>query len=190
MALIHLVRHGRSALTHDGRWIDVAGFDRFVEAYDDAGIATSEQPGAELVALSAPATRIFASDMRRAIESAERLAFGRPIVTSPLVREVTVALPRIPIPLPLDVWDTVCNAVWMVRSWTGADGNGAILRAREAARWLAAGAVDNDPLVVVTHGTFRALVARELEGIGTRQTSGKLDFRNWSVWSFDTTGAR
>lgn len=183
MALIHLVRHGRSTLRHDGSWVDVPAFRRFCAAYDAAGI-DGGAPGTELVARCAGADRIVASDLRRAVESAERLAAGRPIETSSLLREAPLALPDVPLPLPMDVWDAIYNGVWSARAATGIDTEGVLARASAAADWLLSIANGNGPLVASTHGTFRRLTARELARRGARQTAGGLDHRNWSAWTF------
>lgn len=188
MAQIHLIRHGRSALRHDGSWLDVPAFRRFCAAYDLAGI-DGDAPGAELVAQCASAPRIFASDLRRAVESAERLAAGRPVETSPLVREAPIDLPDVPLPLPMEAWDGVYNLVWWSRALSGIDAQGVLARTRAAADWLLSQAATHDPLVVVTHGTFRRLTARELQRRGVRMTVGGLDYRNWSAWTFTTASA-
>lgn len=183
MALIHLVRHGRSALRHDGSRVDVPAFRRFCAAYDVAGI-DGEAPDAELVARCAGADRIIASDLRRAVESAERLAAGRPIETSPLLREAPLALPDVPLPLPMDAWDAIYHAMWSARAATGIDSEGVLARASAAADWLLSKANGSGPLVVITHGTFRRLTGRELARRGARQTAGGFDYRNWSAWIF------
>src|SRR5688572_4512621 len=86
---IHLVRHGRSSMKHDGRWMHASGVSRYEDAYDAAGILDDEQPPDALRGLATSA-RIVASDLARAIASAERLTSRESITTSPLLREIRI----------------------------------------------------------------------------------------------------
>src|SRR5689334_19726459 len=103
---IHLVRHGRSALVHDGswfRWTDVGSYE---DAYDAHGIRDDDGPGDELHALVARKPLLVASDLPRAIASAQRLAPEGEIQLSPLLREIRLEPPRwVPLRLPIQVWD-------------------------------------------------------------------------------------
>ena len=87
-----LVRHGRSALATRVGWIDADGVNRWRVEYDAAGIACADEPPAELRMLASNADVVCASDMARAIASAERLAPRRQPALSPLLRESTLAV--------------------------------------------------------------------------------------------------
>src|SRR6187549_676652 len=79
MSRIVLVRHGPSAHVAEARLLDRAALQQWRSAYDDAGIRPSELPPHALIAQAAAANHVIASDMRRAMESASRLAPGRSI---------------------------------------------------------------------------------------------------------------
>jgi broad specificity phosphatase PhoE len=163
--------------------LDRAGVHEWRAAYDASGIRPDEQPPAALVAMAAGATHIVASDLPRAIESAERLAQRRPISVSPLLREAPVTIPRWPTRLPLPAWATLIAAHWFYQRIRGADTRGADwMRAEHAARWLASVVADGTTAVIVTHSVFRQLVGRQLIRLGWSVASRQGGYRHWS-WS-------
>src|SRR4051812_44820390 len=91
---IILVRHGHSSHTASPGWIDAIGVSQWREAYDAAGILSDSAPPAALVAAASAADCVLASDLPRAVASAERLAPGRSVRTSELLREMTLEVPR------------------------------------------------------------------------------------------------
>src|SRR4029078_11408016 len=72
-------------------------------------------PPKTLLRRVADAAHIVASDLPRAIASAERLAGGRPIHTSPLLREIPLPIPRLPMRAPLAAWGTAMHLAWSYR---------------------------------------------------------------------------
>lgn len=188
METIILVRHGRSTHVHTSTLIDIDGVARWREAYDAAGIVNDPPPPA-LVTVAGAAERIVSSDMRRALESAERLAPGRARIVTPLLREAPHEVPRIPIRLPLHVWEA---AIWTRWAWQRLRGKPALpqdlKRAEAAARWLTDLADAGSTTVVVTHGVFRALLARELNALGWRGPGESRKYHNWSAWTLSRVG--
>ena len=183
-ARLILVRHGPSAHTHTGA-LDRAGVQRWRDAYDAAGIRVAVQPPPALSEIAAGATHIIASDLRRAVESAERLAPQRQIRLSPLMREAPLAIPRWPTHLPLAAWDALMHTGWIYRRVRGADPTGPDwTRAAAAAQWLASIVADGTTALVVTHGVFRQLVATHLVRLGWRSAGRRSGYRHWSFWSF------
>ena len=170
------------------------GVRRWMEAYDAAEISPDHAPSPELEALVADAARIFASDLPRTVASAIRLAPDRPIVRTPLLREAPLETPELPMPalggirLPLRAWGMVFGARWLA-SWLrnapppGVDAR-TLARAEEAAEWLVAQASEaSGRVVVVTHATFRFLVAQALVRRGWRGPERRA-YREWSAWSY------
>ena len=184
-ARIILVRHGPSALIENGRAIDHAGVQRWREAYDSAGLRTGARPPRALIELTGQAAHVIASDLRRAVESAERLAPHRDIHVSELLREASLAVPRWPTRLPLPGWGMLIYVAWGYRIVRGTDPP-ELDRARAAttAEWLTSLVSDGSMAVVVTHGVFRRLVAGQLISRGWRGTSREGGYRHWSAWSF------
>src|SRR5215211_4319062 len=163
-ARIVLVRHGRSAHVHTGEWLSAAGVQRWRTESDAAGITPDDEPPRALVRETEHAALVVASEMRRAIASAQRLAPGRDIRVSTLLRETPLAIPtRIPFPLPLSGWDALIHLGWGLRILGGAEAPPEeVRRARDAAAWLSNLARVHSSVVAVTHGVFRRLLAARL----------------------------
>src|SRR6185436_11512114 len=114
-ARIVLVRHGPSAHLQRGGFVDRSAVERWRDAYDAAGIRADCRPPVALVETAADATHIIASDLPRAVESAERLAPQRAVWLSELLREIPLAIPRWPTRLPLEAWGVLIHLGWMQR---------------------------------------------------------------------------
>lgn len=188
-----LVRHGRSAHVETG-WIDVQGLRRWMTAYDAAEIALHHEPPAELERLVADAAHIVASDLPRTVASALRLAPGRPVERTPLLREAPLETPAAPLPalgglrLPLRGWGMVFGVRWLAAWMRGAPPPGVddatLARAEAAAGWVASQARERGGrVVVVTHTTFRLLLAKALERRGWRGPDRR-PYHEWSAWRY------
>jgi broad specificity phosphatase PhoE len=188
MERIQLVRHGRSAHVHDGRWMYADSVHEYERGYDDAGILGHDSPPQDLIEIARRADVLVASDLTRAIESARRLAPGRDPVVLPLLREITLEPPRwMPVPLPIMAWDALSHAQWSYRLAMRTD-HPFVRRADRAADWLAEHAVNGARIVAVTHAGFRRIVAHRLQVRGWRAVESRLGYANWSVWSFILQG--
>jgi broad specificity phosphatase PhoE len=182
---IILVRHGPSAHVHDAGMIDRAGVQSSRDARDLVGITVIAQPPPGLLRMAANATHVIASDLRRAVASAERLAPGRPILVSPLLREIPLPIPRWPSRLPMWLWELLIHLRWGYQIVRGLDAQDVDLaRATAAAEWLAEVVGGRSTAVVVTHGVFRRLLARRLLVLGWTDIGRHGGYRHWSAWSF------
>ncbi|HEX6086051.1 MAG TPA: hypothetical protein VF266_16075 [Thermoanaerobaculia bacterium] len=175
---ITLVRHGRSSHVHTG-WLDFDGFLRWREAYERAAILETEIAPRELCELAANAKHLVASNAPRAIASAEKLAPGREVLVTPLVRELELAPPR----LGGRKWPGI---VWMlafgIRGLKPSEEEAE--RAREAAILLH----ELQDAVVVTHGAVRPVIARELVSLGWTNGGGRRS-HHWSAWTLTMPAA-
>jgi broad specificity phosphatase PhoE len=180
---IILIRHGRSAHVHAG-WIDAAGFHRWREAYEAAGIVPGEVPPLDLRELAAKAGLLVASDIPRAIESAHLLASGGRVEVYPLFRELALVPPDLGrLRLPVAAWAVVYGVRMLFRKAahvTPAEEE----RAREAAGWLAERAAVHGTVVVVTHATFRGVLAKALQAEGWGCEVPRRRSAHWSAWAF------
>jgi len=158
---------------------------RYLEAYDAAGIDDAGPPPA-LVREAADAHHLLASDLPRAIASAAMLAPGRAPVTTPLLREMPLAVPALPLRLPLMGWAMAIHLRWMGAIAAGRPAAPpALARAAEAAAWLEARVADGETALAVTHGAFRWLLARTLPARGWRPVHGPRRYHHWSTWTFE-----
>jgi broad specificity phosphatase PhoE len=180
-----LIRHGRSAYANGKEWVDAAGLKRFQNAYDAAGIAVDDAPPPALAAQVAEAEFLVASDLARAVESAERLAGGRPVLHSPLLREMQLEIPTWlpPVRWPVGVWNACGHLQWGYKILRGTDAPPQERRrAASAAKWLARLAHDGSPVVAVTHGVFRRLLAAQLLAAGWELDGPHRSYGHWSAW--------
>jgi hypothetical protein len=172
-----LVRHGRSAHVHTG-WVDVDGVRQWMAAYDAAEIMPDRAPPAELEALVREASLIIASDLPRTVASAVRLAPGREIVRTPLLREAPMETPERPLPafggirLPLRAWGMLWGTRWLA-SWLWNASPPGIGPANDT----------GGRVVAVTHATFRVVLARALARRGWRGPEER-PYHEWSAWRY------
>ncbi|HEX9986016.1 MAG TPA: hypothetical protein VGF69_22335 [Thermoanaerobaculia bacterium] len=178
---IVLVRHGRSAHVHAG-WIDYTGFLRWRETYEAAGIDPREVPPPELQQVAATAGLLLASDAPRAIESARLLAPGAEVTVSPLLRELELTPPNLGrMRLPLAGWALVFG-VRMLRHPLVSPAEKE--RAQTVATWLATLTEQHGTIVVLTHHSFRSLLAKTLTADAWQATLPRRRSSHWSIWSF------
>jgi broad specificity phosphatase PhoE len=167
-------------------WIDREGFLRWREAYEAAGIDHAERPPSELCEAAAKAGVLASSDVRRAMESARLLAPEREVITSPLLRELDLDPPRFgPLRLPLTAWALSYGGLWLKRAILRQPQHSGdeIRRSEEGAKWLRELAEKHGPVIVVTHGSFRRLLASKLLEEGFRHERARRTMRHWSAWT-------
>jgi broad specificity phosphatase PhoE len=162
--------------------MDRHGVSRFEDAYDAAGIRDDSPPPELLRNVAAAADVLCTSDLRRAIESLHRVAPGREVIISPLLREIRLEPPSwIGFQLPISAWDVLSHAKWSYRLLMKRD-HECVRRADAAADWLEQHARDAATVVVLTHGGFRRFIADRLTARGWQRAHGKQRYANWSVW--------
>lgn len=187
-----LIRHGRSSSALPPGFVDRAAVERWLSAYDEAGLAADDTPPAALVAEVSRAHLVVSSDLPRALASAVLLAPGREPVVSPLFREVPLPIPRSLVRrLPAVVWGALMHARWLIEIARGrGDSRDAVEQARAAARWCAdasSGLDEGEPVIAVaTHGVFRRVLARHLLREGWRFARGRRGYAHWSVWRLES----
>lgn len=158
---------------------------QWLDTYDTVGIRPDAEPPASLMDLARNATHIIASDLPRAIESAARLARGREIGVSSLLRESKLPVPQWPARMPFVAWGLAVHTAWILRITRGVDvTESERARAAESIDWLTRLVGDSSVAVVVTHGVFRRMLASELIRRGWSNTGRRGGYRHWSSWSF------
>lgn len=180
-----LVRHGRSAHLHSG-WLDTAGLYRWRDAYDAAAILDDPPPPPALRALAADAGIVVASDMPRAIASAELLLQGtREFTVSPLIRETEMKLgAESRVKLPLMGWALMFGVWALQRRLRGERPSERLLaRAAEAARWLEGLSEAHGTVLAVTHASFRGILRPVLMESGWAPPRSR-SLKHWSAWEF------
>jgi broad specificity phosphatase PhoE len=181
--VILLVRHGRSALSWETRRLTAVEFRAWVESYQQYGIAGDSVPSDSLIAAARAAAVVVCSDVPRGVESARRVAEGREVVATPLLREAGSAMPGnwMGFRLSTTTWDWGFHYLWLcgLRP-VGEPVHGTRQRAREACTWLESLAREQSPVLVVAHWTINRFLAAELrrrQWLGPRRPAGE----NWGV---------
>lgn len=166
--------------------MNVAGVHRWREDYDAAGIDDGSVPPQSLVDQASRAGAIVASDLARAIASAERLAPGREVRLSPLFRESHLDIPTwLPARWPLAVWGAAIHVQWLGRLIRRVPlAPGEQQRVKDAADWVEGVVRESGATVVVTHGVFRRLLGLELVARGWGAEPRVSGYQNWSAWPY------
>jgi len=189
-----LIRHGRSSCSTPPGLVDRAGVERWLTAYDEAGLAADDAPPPALVAEVARAHLVVSSDLPRALASAALLAPGREPLVSPLFREVPLPIPRSLVSrLPAMVWGALMHLRWVFEIARGrGDSQDAVEQSRAAARWCTDACArlpgGEQVIAVATHGVFRRVLARHLLREGWRFAPGRRSYAHWSVWRLESPG--
>lgn len=174
------------------RWIGHAQFARFIDDYQAAGIESDPPPQA-LVDLVEKAPRVFASELKRSIDSAHTLLPNAELVSSPLFTEAPLASPRLPaLRLKVPAWAVISRVAWHGGYKPGIESYGqSKQRARLAAPMLVEEAERSGIAVLVAHGYFNAILGRTLRLRGWRRVSGSHKARFWNtvVYERDTAVA-
>lgn len=184
---IILVRHGVPDATADERRA-ITGRDigRWYRRYNELGIAETMPPPPTLVDAAASAGCIVSSDLRRAMESAARLAGSYPVRIDPDLREVGFpeAL-NAGIALSPGTWVMLARAAWLLnRCDAGETMRETRARAGRLADRLGELARSHGSVVAVGHGWFNQFVASELR---RRRWRGPwfMPSRHWSSAVFE-----
>lgn len=133
--------------------------------------------------MAAHATCILASDLPRAVTSAELLEPDRAIQTTALLRETRLPIPLWPTRLPPAAWEFLIHLSWVYRIARGRHPDTLEReRAADAARWLDSLATADTSALVITHGVFRRLLAQQLRDLGWRSAERHGGYAHWSAW--------
>lgn len=186
---ITLARHGEPALSRRLK-LNAAGYRRWWAAYETGGILPGQTPPAELMESARKADVIFASIRPRAVETAEAVAGGKRVTPEPMLVEAPLPPPGFPAWFRMNprFWGLVARTAW----WFFGHSEGqetraqAETRARAGAAKLIDAAEGGREVLVLAHGFFNAMLARELTRAGWRQVAGGNSFaRYWQSRRFE-----
>ena len=176
---ISLIRHGKSKFS-ENKLITCKEFKHWVEKYDYNGVFEENSYPSETLEKIATANIVLASDLKRSIESAKLLNPKLKAVSVPLFRET-----ELPTPLTMlwglklnpRVWAVMLRCLWFSGYSSGCESfSHAKDRAEKASKLLVKYAKEHNTVVLVGHGFFNMLIAKELQKIGwkgKRKTASK-----------------
>ncbi|AST91183.1 histidine phosphatase family protein [Sutcliffiella sp. NC1] len=176
---ISLIRHGKSELIENDS-ISCLEFQQWVEKYDNCGVTEEMTLPPETKEKVENAKLIVTSDLIRSIQSARLLNPEVNMISNPLYRETELPIlskDLIQIKLRPNIWAVVMRMLWVIGYSNECESlSKAKHRAKKASQQLIDFANEYKSIVLVGHGFFNLLIAKELQKSGwkgNRKTSGK-----------------
>ncbi len=162
------MRHGRPNVPRNPALMDRHEFNRYLDAYDAAGLSDQEDTRLRLLYAKWPEPDvIISSDLPRALATAHLFARHHEVVTSPLLREIPVRLPDDSTKFlrgrwPTEVWWTYLRYHWFKNQ----EPEGRIRsaeRALSAIQFIAQHRQPRARLAVVSHAGFLLLMVNLMQ---------------------------
>lgn len=176
---ISLIRHGKSLWTENNP-VSCTEFKSWVQKYNRSGVYQENAYPPETLKKISAANVVFTSDLKRSIESARYLKPDIETISDPLFREIELPIPfknLMGIKLNPNIWAVLLRCLWFIGYSNGCESlNDAKARAKRASKCLVEYAKKHDVVVLVGHGFFNMLIAKELHKlgwIGKRTTSSQ-----------------
>ncbi len=184
---IVLARHGEPALSRRIR-LTSDGYRRWWAAYEEGGILVEQSPPSNLLEMARGAGVIFASTRKRAVETADAVAQGKPFTRDAVFIEAPLPPPSLPsfIKLKPATWGFLARmAWWFFNHHEGAETQReAGVRASKAADRLIEASGDGASVLLLAHGFFNIMVGLELKRRGWRKT-GSWGHKYWNSRRFE-----
>ncbi|MGG5255352.1 histidine phosphatase family protein [Neobacillus sp. SM06] len=183
---ISFIRHGESLLTEKNK-MTATEFKKWVERYNDHGVFENSSYPAAALEKAAAAFLVITSDLKRSIESARLLNPAAKIISDPLFREteLPIDLPKLlNIKLKPNTWSVSLRLLWLCGYSNECESlNQAKSRAVKASQQLIHYANEYESIVLVGHGFFNRLIAKELQKKGW-QSKRKVTAKHWSCITY------
>ncbi|UGB28950.1 histidine phosphatase family protein [Metabacillus sp. B2-18] len=183
---ITLIRHGRSQLDVE-RSITCYEFTDWVSQYNSVGVVEESFYPKEAVKKMNEASLVITSDLKRSIHSAHLLRTNVKIISSSLFREIELPLTSKPFPrikLSSDTWAVLLRILWFSGFSTNCESyKDAKKRAELAANKIMKLTSEHKNVVLVGHGFFNRLIAKELQNKGWKPKT-KITSKHWGASTF------
>ncbi len=128
-------------------------------AYDRDGLAPGQEPPADLLAAAREADVIYTSTLKRAIETAEAAARGRPVRRYPVFVEAPLPPPPIAGRRTPRAWGVWARCAWWLGRAAGGESRAQAERRAEAAvAVLTAHALAGETVLLAAHGWFNRMM--------------------------------
>ncbi len=185
--VVILVRHGKPSLSRKIRltWRE---YRDWWARYDESGLEPGQSVPKKLKAVMSNADRVFASDLRRAVETAVMAAGRDPDRVDALFREAALPSPWLgPLKLRPKSWGTLSRIVWFYGLIDSHERvTPARLRAKKAALVLSEAAGDEQMVVLFAHGWFNRMIGTQLRRQGWKMTKNQGDL-HWKYRRYERT---
>ncbi len=183
---IHLVRHGKSALSRSV-WLSAVQYRDWWRRYDSLGLDAKSTPSAAFWQAAAEADCILCSTLPRSRETAQLAAGDKIPLCDPLFIEAPLPPPAWPgwLKLKPRFWGAIARIHWL---WGGhgtqESAAAARQRAAQAAARLMAEAAGGRVVFLAAHGWFNRMIGQELTRMGWRCVADG-GYRHWAVRTFE-----
>ena len=166
---IFLMRHGEPEVPRRDDKIRSDEFPDCLKIYNSCGLLGDSKPEESTFNKFKNFKGVVASDLKRSVESAVRLAFPPPQVdVDPLFREVQGVFFHIPfLKFTPRTWSKIFICLWYIGLFRyKASVKEGRLRAKQCAKKLIELAEKHQNVLLVGHGFLNAYIARELDALG------------------------
>ncbi len=175
---ITLIRHGKSLYT-ENRKLTCVDFKNWVDNYNVNGVFEETEYPLDTLQNIERAKIIMSSDLKRAMQSALLISSDIEVVPNPIFREADLPTPSVKLGLKCkpELWSIILRALWLCGYSKECEScKDAKIRASDAAQQLIETAYKYESVVLMGHGYFNMLIAKELQKKGwkgKKRTSAK-----------------
>jgi len=183
---ISLIRHGKSIWTENERMTSQQ-FKIWVEKYDNNGVFEENSYPSVTLNTIATANVVITSDLKRSVESAKMLNPNLTAISTPLFRETELPVPLTRLwglKLNPSIWAVMLRCLWFIGYSRGCESlSHSKERAEKAAEVLVEYAQEHSSVVLVGHGFFNMLIAKELQKSGWKGKK-KTSSKHWDCTTY------
>jgi broad specificity phosphatase PhoE len=182
---ISLIRHGKSLCIENKR-IPCSEFKHWIGEYDFNGVFEEDSYPMETLEKIKKANVVITSDLKRSLESAKLLNSNLKTVSLPLFRETELPIPlrKWTLTLQPNIWAIILRCLWLIGYSRECESfANAKLRAEKASELLIEYAQKHTSVVLVGHGFFNMLIAKELQKKGWKGKR-KTNSKHWNCTSY------
>lgn len=184
---ISLIRHGKSLLTENDK-ITLFKFKKWVEKYDYNGVFQDSTYPSETIEKAANTKIVITSDLKRAVQSAKILNPEVKTISDPIFREAelpTISMKLLDVKLRPSEWAIILRLLWFCGYSNECESlRNAKLRAKKASQQLIDYANEYKSVVLVGHGFFNMLLAKELQKEGWKGKRNTGGAKHWNCTTF------
>lgn len=184
---ITIVRHGEPDANRLER-VDWRGYERWWSDYDLAGLKRGQAAPESLIREVEGAQVLFASTLRRAIETAETACRGREFDIDSVFVEAPLPPPRMPGKYPARTWGVFARCAWWLGLARGKESRPQAERRAEQAVDILVEAAQSGPVVLFAHGWFNRMMRPVLKKRGWQCVcDGGDDYWSWRRYELKNT---
>lgn len=166
--VITIARHGQPDANREAR-LDWRGYeDWWDNIYQPASLVAGQVPPARLVDAARAADHLFASTLRRAIETAETAAPDRALSIKPVFVEAELPPPPMPGIFMAKTWGVFARCSWWLGFARGRESRADAEQRAQAAVDLLIEASQSGDVVLFAHGWFNRMMRPHLKHAGWR----------------------